>query len=228
MVIRPLLLFCSTLGVAAPTSAQNLSAQDIVVNNNKGSVVKSPSEEAAWWAGLSMEYKEKLSERFYPSWFNTLEETEKIAYCYVASQFYDFLDSGVDSNPEDSYTGFAPLLLRTSFHSSGSYHHGSGAGGSNGGTIFNKAELADDFNGCIQTATDAINLRLNSSAIVSLADAVIIAGNVALDVMEFPRMDLVQVQGGRVDLERTAHIETLSSPDNNPLMHFKTMYNNNF
>ena len=70
MVIRPALLFSSALlGVGIPTSAQDLSAQEVVVNDSKGTVVKSPSEEAAWWAGLSMEYKEKLSQLFYPHWF---------------------------------------------------------------------------------------------------------------------------------------------------------------
>jgi catalase (peroxidase I) len=225
MVIRPsLLCFSALFSAAVPVSAQNLSAQDVLPNDSKGTYVLSSLQEAAWWANLSSQDQEELSQLFHTPWFDKLETKEKIAYCYVASKFYDFLESGIDSNPEDSYKSFAPLLLRTSFHSSGTYHHGSGAGGSNGGTIFNQAELDDDTNGCVQTATDAINLRLNSSEIVSLADAVIIAGVVALDVMDFPRMDLIKVQGGRVDVDRIAYVESLASPDNDPMTHFMTMY----
>jgi catalase (peroxidase I) len=225
MILPSVHFVFALLWVAVPLSAQPLSAQDPVLSPSKGTDVLLPSEEAAWWATLSIQEKGKLSQLFHAPWFVTLQEKEKIAYCYVAQKVYDLLNSGADSNPDDSYRGFAPLLLRTSFHSSGSYHHGSGSGGSNGGTIFNQAELDDDMNGCIQTATDEINSRLNNSAIVSLADAVIIAGVVALDSMGFPRMDLIRVQGGRVDLEKLAYTQSMASPDNDPMMHFVTMYN---
>ena len=191
----------------------------------KGTAVLSMAEEADWWVGLSAAQQERLVKLFRSSWFDNLSEKEKIAYCRVAHTLYEFLGSGVDSNPDDSYIGFAPLLLRTSFHSSGTYHAASGSGGSNGGTIFNQVELDDDENACINNATDHLNSLLNGSAIVSLADALVIGGVVALDTMKFPRMDLLRLQGGRVDLERLAVRQSLPSPDHDPMDHMVSRYN---
>jgi Peroxidase len=194
-------------------------------DSNKGSAVLSESEEATWWSQLSSTQQEQLVNLFDSSWFSSLSGKEKIAYCRVAYSLYTFLGSGIDSHPDDSYVGFAPLLLRTSFHSSGTYHAGSGSGGSNGGTIFNPAELEDDENACVGNATKQLHSLLNGSALVSLADAVVIGGVVALDTMKYPRMDLVRVQGGRLDVERLAVRQSLPSPDNDPMEHFVTRYN---
>lgn len=219
-MVRPTCLYRFAIGLL--WIAATVAAQEEPI---KGTAVLTGAEEAAWWAGLSTKQQEKLANLFHPPWFDYLTESKKIAYCYVAQSLYDFVSSGVDSNPHDSYVGFAPLLLRTSFHSSGSYHSGFGTGGSNGGTIYNKAELEDDMNACVVNATDRLHGLLKGSAVVSLADAVIIAGVVALDSMKFPRMDLVRVQGGRMDQEKLAFRDSLTSPDHDPMKHFAAMYN---
>eukprot|EP00567_Pseudictyota_dubia_P014089 CAMPEP_0197435452 /NCGR_PEP_ID=MMETSP1175-20131217/3040_1 /TAXON_ID=1003142 /ORGANISM="Triceratium dubium, Strain CCMP147" /LENGTH=359 /DNA_ID=CAMNT_0042964493 /DNA_START=207 /DNA_END=1287 /DNA_ORIENTATION=+ len=162
---------------------------------------------------------------FEPSWYNSLLQEQQIAYACTAEKVYNLIDSGTDSNSDDSYQGFAPLLLRSSFHSSGSYDHGSGTGGSNGGTIFHSAELEDSQNGCISTATDKLYELFHGSSSIPLADTVVIAGVVALDTMNFPRMDLIQMSGGRFDLTNIAFRDRLPSPDDNPMQQFMKQYN---
>jgi len=138
----------------------------------------------SWWNSLPSEEQESLISLFDRSWFeNQLDEDTQIAYAYTAQQVYDFLVSGADSDATDAYIGFAPLLLRTSFHSAGTYTQLTGAGGTNGGTIFNHAELADEGNGCIARATDELFSIFHGSSLVPLADTTVIAGVVALDVM---------------------------------------------
>lgn len=211
------LIFLALLAFIAATEAQ--------VDGEIGTAVLTPAQEAAWWVDLSTQQQKKLASIFYTPWFERLAEEEAIAFAYVAQTFYDFLATGADSNVDDHYQSFAPLLLRTAFHAGGSYDHASGTGGSNGATIRNNVELADDFNQCIENATTAIDNLLSGSATVSLADAIVIASVVALDIMEFPRMDLVQVEGGRVDIHNIAYRDRLATPDNDPMTHFITQYN---
>ena len=213
------LIFLAVLAIVAVTKTQADS-----VLRSLGTAVLTPAQEASWWVGLSTLQQKKLTSIFYTPWFERLPEEEAISFAYVAQTFYDFLGTGADSNPDDHYQSFAPLLLRTAFHSSGSYDHSSGTGGSNGATILNDVELADDFNQCIEKATTEINNLLSGSSTVTLADAMVIAAVVALDVMEFPRMDLLRVEGGRVDLDNIAYRDRLTSPDNDPMTHFMTRY----
>jgi len=138
----------------------------------------------SWWNSLSSEEKDSLTSIFDRTWFEKeLDQDAQVAYAYTAQQVYDFLESGADSDATDAYIGFAPLLLRASFHSSGTYTYRTGTGGTNGGTIFNHAELADEGNGCIATATKELFSLFHGSALVPLADTTVIAGVVALDVM---------------------------------------------
>jgi len=191
-----------------------------------GTAVGTVEERQFWWNNLANSEKTKLSNLFDMGWFqNEIDEQTRIAYAHMAKGVYDFLASGKDSNPNDSYISFAPLLLRTSFHGSGSYTHAAGTGGSNGGTIFNHAELADKENGCISGGTDELFELFHGHSMVPLADSVVIAGVVALDVMQFPRMDLVAMIGGRDTIESVAHRDRLSGPDDDPMDHFTERYN---
>ena len=148
----------------------------------QGTEVFSPEERDAWWSTLTGTEQQKLESIFFSDWLEELDDDTRLSYLQLTSSLYDFATSGADSDPTDQYTGFAPLLLRTSFHSSGTYHHESGMGGSNGGTIFQQGELDDEQNGCIDKATKALQ-ELFQGHDVPLADAVVIAGVVALDIM---------------------------------------------
>ena len=142
------------------------------------------SEQREWWNGLSTTRKAHLASLFDSEWYYRQDRRTRIAYAYAAESLYDFLDSGADSNADDSYVGFAPLMLRASFHGAGTFNKATGTGGSNGGTIFNHAELADEANGCIETATSELVELFHGDNGVPLADVIVIAGIVALDVME--------------------------------------------
>jgi len=161
---------------AAPTT----SSSSGTVGSGVGTLVS----RRRWWNSLPSNNRISLSKLFERSWFeNKLDQDTQIAYAYTAQQVYDFLESGADSDENDSYIGFAPLLLRTSFHSAGTYSYRTGMGGTNGGTIFNHAELEDGGNGCIATATNELFSIFHGNPLVPLPDTVVIAGVVALDVM---------------------------------------------
>lgn len=190
-----------------------------------GTAVVSSQEEAAWWGTLSEAQQTSLQDLFEPTWYETLEEEDQIAYAYVAQSLYDFVASGVDSHPQDTYTGFAPLLLRASFHAAGTFHAPTNTGGTNGGTIFQHGETEDGQNACIEEATTEMQRLFHGSTRVSLADAMVIAGVVALDTMHFPRVDLLRMTGGRRDIDRLALRDRLPNPDDNPLELFTESYN---
>lgn len=190
-----------------------------------GTAAVSAEEANWWWQSLSQEHREALADLFEPVWFESLEEVDQASYAHVAESLYIFISSGVDSHPHDSYTGFAPLLLRASFHASGTFHAPSNTGGTNGGTIFHNGELQDEGNKCIDIATREMEKLFQGSERVSLADAMVIAGSVALDTMNFPRMDMVRITGGRRDIDGIAFRDRLPSADDNPLELFTLSYN---
>ena len=188
-----------------------------------------------WWnVDLAGNERSRLMNLFDNDWFTNLPELNQAAYANVAHLLYDFVEnSNEDSHPHDSYHGFSPLLLRASFHGAGSLHIPSSTGGTNGGTMFHEGELEDGGNACIDIATNRLVKLLEESgqqyanAIVSKADTLVIAGSVALDTMDFPRMDLLPIVGGRVDTASSvgvAHRDRLPSPDDNPLDLFSVSY----
>jgi hypothetical protein len=182
-----------------------------------------------------MAERDKLQSLYDPAWLYQLDEHRRIAYLHWASTLYEFLHhtSGNnihynDAHTDDHYRSMAPILLRASFHAAGTYRLSDGSGGSNGGTIFQSAELADGLNGCIAIATTNLTALLLDHAddVVSRSDALAVAGAVALDVMHFPRMDLVQVTGGRDDYYNNddddndgsiVYRDRLANPDHDPL-----------
>lgn len=194
------------------------------VDVTSGSHVISAQDRAAWWSSLASENQAKLKGIYDSEWFASVDSDTQIAYTHLANSLYDFINSGADAHFDDSYTSFAPILLRAAFHSSGSYFLPNGSGGSNGGTIFHHGELEDDQNGCIDTATKQLEELFREHDAVPLSDAVIIAGTVALDVMEFPRMELVRVAGGRDMIDGTAFRDRLPSADDDPLELFTKHY----
>lgn len=139
-------------------------------------------ERFMWWESLPNSTQCKLVGLFDKTWFKQQDTDTQTTYTELASSIFNF-STVVDAHPDDDYLSFAPILLRTSFHSSGTYSDDSGTGGANGGTIFNHAELSDSQNGCIEIATSKLE-ELFQEHDVPLADAVVIAGVVALDVME--------------------------------------------
>ena len=195
-----------------------------IARTNQGNAVVPAENELQWWQYIDQDRRDRLSSLFEPTWFDALSETERISYCYVAQSLYDFLATGIDSHAHDHYTGFAPLLLRASFHAAGSFHAPTGTGGTNGGTIFSQGELEDGGNPCINKATSALEQLFRGSHTVSLADAMVIAGSVALDTMGYPRMDLIQITGGRKDVVGLGYRNRLPSPDNSPLRLFQESY----
>jgi len=166
---------CIVVASAAPT---NDSSETV------GSGVGTAASRRRWWNSLPTTQKTSLVNLFERSWFVTqLDQDTQIAYAYTAQQLYDFLESGADSDENDSYIGFSPMLLRASFHSAGTYTHRTGTGGTNGGTIFNHAELEDAGNACISKATNELFSIFHGNTLVPLPDTVVIGGVVALDVM---------------------------------------------
>lgn len=190
-----------------------------------GSAVVSAEDAKMWWQSLPQERRMKLSDLFEPEWFGSLQESDQASYAHVAESLYTFIATGIDSHPHDSFTGFAPLLLKASFQASGTFHAPSNTGGTNGGTLFQKGELEDERNRCIDIATRELEMLFQGSERVSLADAMVIAGSVALDTMQFPRMDMVRITGGRRDFDNIAFRDLLPSADDNPLKLFTTSYN---
>jgi Peroxidase len=195
-----------------------------------GSQVSTLAERRTWWMGLSRPEQVKLERLYDPDWFfgswsSMMTSEKQVAYLHLAAALYDFVgnNSTADAHADDFYRSYAPLLLRAAMHSAGTYYWPDGTGGSNGGTVFHPAELADDQNGCMNIATRQLTALFGQHDTVSLADAVIIAGTVALDVMEFPRMDLVRVTGGREDHNPIGgggglvYRDRLPNPDNDPL-----------
>jgi catalase (peroxidase I) len=174
-----------TIGIAT-LCLHSVVMNGVVVDaaSSVGTGVGSPDSRQIWWDLLDDDEKSSLTSLYDPSWFqNDIDEKTRIAYAYTAQQVYDFLESGADSDETDHYIGFAPLLVRASFHGSGTYTHATGTGGSNGGTIFNHAELADEENGCIGVASNELFSIFHGSSLVPLADTMVIAGVVALDFM---------------------------------------------
>jgi catalase (peroxidase I) len=178
-----------------------------------------------WWWKRQKPITKKRAPIYDPVWFASINPQARIAYTRFANAVYTFIESGADAHVDDSYQSFAPILLRAAFHSSGSYFLPDGSGGSNGGTIFHHGELEDVANGCIAVATKQLQVLFQQHPDVPLSDAVIIAGTIALDVMNFPRMDLVRVRGGRdmVTNGMTCR-DRLPSSDDDPLERMSKHY----
>ena len=168
------------------TTMAMMHTWSVVADLPIGTAVISVEEQVEWWKGLPDVERSTLETLFDENWWLSLGAEDRAAYAHLASSLYKFVRNGTDSDPTDHYQGFAPLLLRTSFHSGGTYHKPTGTGGANGGTIFHQGELDDDQNGCIETATTQLmNLLYGNN--VAMADAVVVAGSVALGVMEVVR-----------------------------------------
>jgi len=164
------------------------AALDVAANpidsESMGTGVGTATSRRSWWNSLLLGEKQSLKSLFDRSLFDSqIDFNTQIAYLFTAQQLYDFLESEADSDGTDSYIGFAPTFLRANFHSAGTYDHVTGAGGSNGGTCFNPFELEDMGNGCMAIASDELFSLFHGNSLVTLADVVVLAGVIALDVM---------------------------------------------
>ena len=221
----------SVTGVVGTRRVQADTPTGVTKNSRK---LLTESELLSWWMDdISNEDRFKLMNIFDMDWFESLSDLNRAAYAKITQALYEFVESSdEDSHPHDSYQGFGPLLLRASFHGAGTLHVPSGTGGTNGGTIFQNGELQDVGNSCIDIATKRLEALLtehdlmgDGSTIVSKADTLVIAGNVALDSMDFPRMDLLRIIGGRKDVSvGIAMRNRLPSPDDNPSGLFTNSY----
>eukprot|EP01134_Creolimax_fragrantissima_P007288 CFRG7288T1 len=179
----------------------------------------SSEEDRKWWQELSHDDASIYASYYEDNWFADLNEDKKSAYSALVRDILDFIKGPSDSHEDDSYNGFAPMLLRTSFHSAGTYHKGSGTGGSHGGTLRHDKELADGQNGCIEIGAEEIK-ALAANHDVTVADAIVIAGSVSLGHMDFPRMDLIKILGGRHDYHDIVYRDRLPSADDDPMTLF--------
>lgn len=214
---------CALLSATICSFGENVAAHGDVATSGKA--VLTVQEESNWWSSLSESKQEELIDLFDPEWFNAQTKEVQISYCCMAQSLYDFLaNPELDSRPDDSYTGFAPLLLRASFHAAGTFHAPSGTGGTNGGSIFTPGELEDGQNACIEPAVEKMQALFRGSPRVSLADAMVIGGSVALHTMDFPRMDLLRISGGRTEVAALAWRDRLPNPDFNPSELFTESY----
>jgi len=159
-------------------------AANPIASTSKGTGVGTAASRLSWWISLPSAERQALKSLFDRKWFDRqLSGEARIAYLFTAEQLYDFLKSGADADETDSFIGFGPMFVRASFHSAGTYDHATGAGGTNGGTIFNPIELEDPGNGCLSAVTNELFSLFHSNHLVPLADIVVLAGVVALDVM---------------------------------------------
>jgi len=134
--------------------------------NSIGTSVGTAESRLSWWNSLPSGEKQALRNLFDRTWFDRLPSDSIIAYASTAEKIYDFLESGADADGTDSFISFAPMLLRASFHSAGTYDHTTGAGGTNGGTFFNPFELEDMGNGCMAVASNELFSLFHSNNLV--------------------------------------------------------------
>ncbi|KNC79970.1 hypothetical protein SARC_07653 [Sphaeroforma arctica JP610] len=159
------------------------------------------------------------------AWYSKLDSSKQAHYDNLTDDITSFLNGGDDSHRHDEYRGFGPVLLRTSFHAAGTFDHKFNKGGINGGTLQHNKVLEKSGNACIDIATDVIKVFARRNKI-SFADTTAIAGALALKSMDFPRMDLISVKGGRFDLD-ASHAGGPSDLPNaqvNPLQKFTDEY----
>lgn len=93
---------------------------------------------------------------------------------------------------------YAPLLIRLAWHSSATYNHTDGTGGSNGATMRFAAEAADPNNAGLEVARSLLEPIQAKHNGLTHADLWILASYVALEMTNGPKLEFV---GGRIDAE---------------------------
>eukprot|EP00927_Polykrikos_kofoidii_P040073 TRINITY_DN34317_c0_g1_i1.p1 TRINITY_DN34317_c0_g1~~TRINITY_DN34317_c0_g1_i1.p1 ORF type:complete len:607 (+),score=83.51 TRINITY_DN34317_c0_g1_i1:72-1892(+) len=99
-------------------------------------------------------------------------------------------------SPEWDDGSYAPLLIRLAWHSSGTYSHIDGSGGSNGATMRHALEASDPENAGLAKARELLEVIRAKHPWMSYSDLWILAAYVALEQTNGP---VIPFKGGRTD-----------------------------
>lgn len=114
----------------------------------------------------------------------------------------------IDEDEYDGYTGYGPVLLRLSWHTSGTYDKSDNSGGSYGGTYRFPKERDDPENAGLQNAKAFLDPIHKQFPWISYGDLFTLGGVTAIQEMQGPK---IPWRPGRVDLPES------ETPDNGRL-----------
>lgn len=115
-----------------------------------------------------------------------------------------------DDDEYDNYIGYGPVLLRLSWHVSGTYDKNDNSGGSFGGTYRFKKEANDPANKGLQNAAHFLEPIAKEFPWISHGDLYTLAGVTALQEMQGPK---IPWRPGRVDADEKDAPENGRLPD---------------
>lgn len=116
----------------------------------------------------------------------------------------------IDEDEYDDYIGYGPVLLRLSWHSSGTWDMNDNSGGSYGGTYRFQKETDDPANKGLQNAKAFLEPIYEQFPWISHGDLYTLGGVTALQEMQGPK---IPWRPGRVDLPENATPENGRLPD---------------
>lgn len=115
-----------------------------------------------------------------------------------------------DEDEYDNYIGYGPVLLRLSWHVSGTYDKNDNSGGSFGGTYRFKKETDDPSNMGLQNAAKFLEPIAKEFPWISHGDLYTLAGVTAIQEMQGPK---IPWRPGRVDADEKDTPENGRLPD---------------
>lgn len=113
-----------------------------------------------------------------------------------------------DDKEYDDHTGYGPVLVRLSWHSSGTYDKRDNSGGSYGGTFRFKKEANDPLSKGLKNATDFLKPIFDEFPWISHGDLYTLGGVTSIQEMQGPK---IPWRPGRVDTDES------TTPDNGRL-----------
>lgn len=115
-----------------------------------------------------------------------------------------------DDDEYDNYIGYGPVLVRLSWHASGTFDKNDNTGGSFGGTYQFKKEADDPSNAGLQNAAHFLEPIAKEFPWISHGDLYTLGGVTALQEMQGPK---IPWRAGRVDAPEDATPENGRLPD---------------